>query len=111
MVTVIVYYLLLLRPAYGKVNINVDIQRIDRQLDSLRIRCESSISSSSLYEESINAINRCVSASCFNDVYGDTPLEDGEVDPVRNRLFTICTRKEIRVGNNKQRKQTTLIVD
>lgn len=110
MITVIIYYLLFMGPAYGKVNINVDIQRVDRQLESLRIGCESSISSFSLPEESINAINHCVSATCFNDVYGNTPLEDGEVDPVRNRLFTICTRKEIRAENIKQKKQTTLTI-
>ena len=108
---IIALNLLFMNSISGKVNINVDIQRVDRQLNSLRIKCESSVASDAPLEEQKNAIYECVSAACFSEVYGETPLEDGEVDTARYRLFTICARKEIKLENSKLNKQRLLIVE
>ena len=35
-----------------------------------------------------------MSAPCYADVYAAEPLEDGEVDAKRSRLFLACVRKE-----------------
>jgi hypothetical protein len=61
-------------------------------------------------EEAMNCVNNCTSPLCFQvsdiacfslslsdrleEVYGAMPLEDGEVDERRNRLFTSCLRRE-----------------
>ena len=37
---------------------------------------------------------RCVSLACWEQVYGDEPLEPGEIDPDRKRAFS-------RWGDNK----------
>ncbi|BBN12585.1 hypothetical protein MPTK1_5g21280 [Marchantia polymorpha subsp. ruderalis] len=42
-----------------------------------------------------NCALRCVSGGCYNTVYGEDPLEEGEVDIRRGREFRNCLRKEI----------------
>lgn len=37
-----------------------------------------------------NCVNECVSKDCYDEVYGDEPLEDGEVDHKRSRSFQTC---------------------
>lgn len=44
----------------------------------------------------MNCIYNCASAKCYKEVYGDVPLEDGEIDFHRYRLFTLCSRQEQR---------------
>ena len=43
-----------------------------------------------------NCILRCVSNTCYGNIYGDDPLEEGEVDVVRGRTFRSCARNEVR---------------
>ncbi len=43
-----------------------------------------------------NCISRCVSEKCYNEVYGTSPLEFGEVDTARERSFVECAFQERR---------------
>jgi hypothetical protein len=45
-----------------------------------------------------NCAMRCVSPECYENVYGDDPLEDGEVDVVRGRTFRSCARTAFRTA-------------
>jgi hypothetical protein len=45
-------------------------------------------------EENMNCIFRCISSLCFDAVYANEPLEDGEIDLNREYLFTKCAKKE-----------------
>jgi len=44
----------------------------------------------------MNCINSCTSEKCFNLLYIDEPLEDGEIDVDRQRKFTTCLRDEVK---------------
>lgn len=48
-----------------------------------------------------NCANRCLSAACFDEVYGNEPLEDGEIDHYRARLFSYCVQKELMEETNR----------
>ena len=56
-------------------------------------------------DENDNCVNKCTSVNCFNTIYGDEPLEPGEVDFHRWRLFTTCARKEVSDFKKKQREE------
>lgn len=94
--------------------------RLDRVWKNKRLECErSSACGAMLLDEAQNCINMCISASCFKDVYGDMPLEDGEIDNTRSRQFTNCLRKEARddklaalkqQNQQKQQQQASVIV-
>lgn len=45
-----------------------------------------------------NCINRCVSEECYNEIYLDEPLEEGEIDTRREKLFTKCFYARRRSG-------------
>jgi hypothetical protein len=49
---------------------------------------------SCLSDESENCVNRCISAMCYDQIFKDWPLEEGELDKSRNRDFMDCVRKE-----------------
>ena len=52
-----------------------------------------------------NCVNKCVSPECFDEVYGPStpgPLEDGESDPERQKLFTSCVRRDYREQKRKR---------
>jgi hypothetical protein len=54
-----------------------------------------------------NCVNACISPACFEAVYAEEPLEDGEVDAKRSRSFLGCVRKEAaakRADDRKARK-------
>ena len=42
-----------------------------------------------------NCLLRCMSAPCYDEVYGNDALEEGEVDVVRSRKFRSCMRVRI----------------
>ncbi len=39
------------------------------------------------------AIFQCISSVCFDAVYASDPLEDGEIDSKRERIFSKCVKK------------------
>jgi Domain of unknown function (DUF4787) len=47
-------------------------------------------------QESLNCVNLCISAACYQQVYGEYPLEDGEVDVKRAMAFEGCVKNELR---------------
>jgi len=57
-------------------------------------RCEAEVCSHFVPDESYNCVNKCTSAACFSEIYEANPLEDGEIDHERERLFTSCLRTE-----------------
>ena len=73
--------------------------RIDRVWKATKAKCEKQECGMMVPEEAYNCVNRCVSPSCYAEVYADNPLEDGEIDQTRSRLFVSCVRQEVR-GNS-----------
>mmetsp|Transcript_48347 Transcript_48347/g.105412 ORF Transcript_48347/g.105412 Transcript_48347/m.105412 type:complete len:114 (-) Transcript_48347:8-349(-) len=45
-------------------------------------------------DENDDCISKCVSNACHAEVFGEEPLEPGEVDRVRQSRFNACVRKE-----------------
>jgi hypothetical protein len=45
-------------------------------------------------DENMNCLNKCTSDKCYEKVYASMPLEDGEIDPERERVFRSCLRDE-----------------
>lgn len=81
--------------AANKVN-----SRLDRQYKQAKGACErNQCSHIYMLDEAQNCINECVSKSCFDEIYADNPLEDGEIDKARERQFLQCVRKEIKRNN------------
>jgi molecular chaperone DnaJ len=64
-------------------------------------------------DEGMNCVYKCLSSTCYDTVYGDNPLEDGEIDTVRYRTYQNCVRQEFKkslVDRTKaQRKQETTL--
>lgn len=42
----------------------------------------------------MNCIYKCSSPVCYESVYGKEPIEDGEIDHHRYRLFSLCVRQK-----------------
>eukprot|EP00913_Durusdinium_trenchii_P000038 g34.t1 len=45
-------------------------------------------------DENDDCVSKCVSNTCYAEVYATDPLEPGEVDRVRQSRFNACVRKE-----------------
>lgn len=75
--------------------------RKDKAWQERKTKCENDDCAHLIPEEAFNCVNNCTSSSCYNQIYAEMPLEDGEVDFERGRAFTACLRKEqqdIKVG-------------
>mmetsp|Transcript_19183 Transcript_19183/g.35040 ORF Transcript_19183/g.35040 Transcript_19183/m.35040 type:complete len:99 (-) Transcript_19183:44-340(-) len=46
------------------------------------------------FDESDNCVNRCISKQCYEKVFNNNPLEDGEIDKTRSRDFLDCVKLE-----------------
>ena len=66
----------------------------DRAYRAAKRECENGVCSNYAPDTGYNCVHECVSAPCYADVYAAEPLEDGEVDAKRSRLFLACVRKE-----------------
>ncbi len=53
----------------------------------------------------MNCVHACISQSCFDEIYAEEPLEDGEVDSKRSRLFQSCARKSLVAEREKRRRE------
>uniref|UniRef100_A0A7S0RAH5 Uncharacterized protein n=1 Tax=Pyramimonas obovata TaxID=1411642 RepID=A0A7S0RAH5_9CHLO len=76
----------------------------DREYWAKRTECEPIVQRDATCGTAIqkeNCILKCVSDACYADVYGDDPLEDGEVDNVRGKSFRSCVKKEIKERDAK----------
>lgn len=76
---------------------------VDRELGAKREQCVTTVRESwggcddpddpMVFE---NCVMRCSSASCYDKVYAEDPLEEGEVDTDRGREYRKCARDELR---------------
>ena len=75
-----------------------------QQLHATRIECETTSPCIDLIpEESMNCIFECTSSACYQEIYGSSPLEDGEIDIARASEFAICAEKEIKRNRKLER--------
>lgn len=56
----------------------------------------------------MNCIYECVSPKCYSQIYSSDPIEDGEIDYHRYRLFALCVRQEVRDIEIKNRKWSAM---
>lgn len=75
----------------------------NQEKNQQKLACEMKCLQIWLPEESLNCIHECRSSNCFEQVYGDSILEPGEVDPVRAEEFDQCHLVEISRARQKER--------
>ena len=80
-------------------------QNRDRAFRARRRECETQKCSGMQPGTNMNCVNACISQSCFDEIYGEEPLEDGEVDSKRSRLFQSCARKSLVAEREKRRRE------
>lgn len=77
--------------------------KVDRIWKVTKHKCESTGKCSKMIaDEAYNCVNECTSPACYEEVYAEVPLEDGEIDSVRSRSFTACLRKEVNASQKKK---------
>lgn len=81
-------------------------QRAERELTLMRQSCQEDTECNQLVlEESMNCVLNCISERCFDQIYGGTQLEDGEIDVARLRDFEKCVREDLRQERIRQRNE------
>ena len=80
-------------------------QNRDRAFRARRRECETQKCSGMQPGTNLNCVNACISQSCFDEIYAEEPLEDGEVDSKRSRLFQNCARKSLQAEREKRRRE------
>lgn len=78
-------------------------RRAEVVLTDARMTCEMDVCVSLLPEEAMNCIQVCLSPACYQDIYGEEPLENGEIDVDRAKRFEICVKEEMRAVRSLQR--------
>ena len=77
---------------------------LDREVKARRAECEIEMRADAACASSAiamdNCVLKCVSARCYDNVYGGDPLEEGEIDVARGRTFRSCARTELRGAKN-----------
>lgn len=95
---VLIILLLLPKLVYGRKKTSTRI------IKSTRSHCREQICSFALPEESLNCVNFCVSPSCYETVYGQMPLEDGEIDLARGKVYDECLKNEQKRVHRRKRE-------
>jgi hypothetical protein len=54
-------------------------------------------------EEAMNCIHQCRSPECYKLLYGEDPLELGQIDTARALEFDQCNRREIVLEKKQER--------
>ena len=80
-------------------------QNRDRAFRARRRECETQKCAGMQPGTNMNCVNACISQSCFDEIYAEEPLEDGEVDSKRSRLFQSCARKSLVAEREKRRRE------
>ncbi len=88
--------LLLVKLVNGVGNQNTPPRISERNVKMKRSQCEKNECFEFTADTNMNCVNKCMSKTCYDEVYAAMPLEDGEIDPSRARLFMSCLRKEYR---------------
>ena len=83
--------LLCASPVLGK---NRKKKSYDRAWKNRRKSCQLEQCAHLVVPENDNCVNECTSLTCYATVFGEEPLEPGEVDARREREFTGCCRRE-----------------
>ncbi len=78
---------------------NNNITQQDKIWRSKKSDCQSSTCSHLAFHEGYNCVNECLSPKCYQSVYSARPLEDGEIDPIRDRDYIRCVRLEQKERN------------
>ena len=68
----------------------------DRMLKKKKTECEVTTCGHIIPDEAYNCVNKCMSETCYNQIYAPMPLEDGEIDTKRGKLFVTCIKTEVR---------------
>lgn len=92
----IVIFCIVLTIAYGS-------NSVDKAWRWRKTKCEKTECAHMIPEEAYNCVNQCTSPTCYEEVYAAAPLEDGEIDSTRARMFTGCMRE----GAKADRVSTT----
>ena len=110
----LVLVILLLLPklvkARSKLNYRNKKQRRHAEvvLNDARMSCEMNACVHFIPEEAMNCVQLCLSPACYQKVYGDEPLEDGEIDVDRAKTFEVCVKEEMRLARKLQRSDPAL---
>ena len=65
----------------------------DREFRQRKIDCASSQCAGKAGAEELNCTYRCMSPSCFEEIYGHDEIEEGEIDSTRSRVFNTCFKR------------------
>jgi hypothetical protein len=78
-------------------------KKLTRQVEALRFDCERSTECKELLpEENTMCVTKCLSQQCHEQVYGQNPLEPGEIHVIHSRDFDRCVKNELRAQRNAQ---------
>ena len=102
---VLLILLLLPKFVFGINNGGYKGRRTERKFNAIAIMCARDNCADLLLEENMNCVNQCIDQGCYTEIYGDRPLEDGEIDNVRTRAFEICFKEAIRKERVKSRQE------
>jgi hypothetical protein len=97
----LVLILLLLLPKLVDGGANKNRKKIRKLVQKIQSHCRDHVCFSGRLEESMNCIHFCVSPACYESVYGDMPLEDGEMDFVRDAAYETCLQKEFSIRQKR----------
>lgn len=53
----------------------------------------------------MNCVYKCAAEQCYEEVYSAEPIEDGEIDYHRYRLYTLCVRKDLQTAALAENKR------
>ncbi|KAK7506027.1 hypothetical protein BaRGS_00002749 [Batillaria attramentaria] len=77
-------------PQYNYKHYTYRKKRDDKKYRNARQRCDMTSECQGIYGvEHTKCVRMCISEICYNELYGDDPLEEGEVD-VRLNSFKGC---------------------
>jgi Domain of unknown function (DUF4787) len=102
---VLLILLLLPKFVFGVNNGGYKVQRAERKFNAIAIMCTRKECGDLLLEENMNCVNQCIDQDCYTEIYGDRPLEDGEIDNIRTRAFEMCFKDAIRKERMKSRQE------
>jgi hypothetical protein len=80
-------------------------QNRDRAFRARKRECETQACAGLPPGTGANCVHACISQTCFDEVYAEEPLEDGEVDSKRARAFQSCARKALAAERERRRRE------
>jgi hypothetical protein len=65
----------------------------DREFRQRKLDCLSTECAGKVGADEANCSYKCMSPSCFSEIYGHDEIEEGEIDSSRSRLFNSCFKR------------------